>query len=184
MKIILLAPLLFIIFLQSPLKEPPKTVSKALKQKFPSAMNIKWIEEDNKSIVTRYFNGKISKEVQEREHTWRADFLLGERKTSATFDLEGHWLLAQQEIKLKDIGVQEVISAIERDFHDCEIHNIIIYNHPLYGTYYEVEGKCGNSTTNKCYDFVGLPYPPKISLKVTLPITRTIKVSCLAHIFA
>ena len=124
-------------------------------------MNIKWIEEDNKIEVTSNIMGKISNYVQDRENTWKANFMLGDRKTSVTFDLEGHWLEAQQEIKLEDIGVEEVSSAIKKDYCDCEILSIKINNNVFYGTWYDVDGKCGNTPKVKSYDYIGLPFPPR-----------------------
>ena len=161
MKTIFLATILFILSVQSSLKEPPNKVLKAFKQKFPSAMNIKWTEEDNKTKVTSNLMGKIYKYVQDEENTWKANFMLGDRKTSTTFDLEGHWLIARQEIKLEDIGVVEVSSAIKKDYYDCEILSIKINNSAFIGTWYDVEGKCGNSPKIKSYDYIGLPFPPR-----------------------
>jgi hypothetical protein len=161
MKTILLATVLFILSVQSSLKEPSNKVLKAFKQKFPSAMNIKWIEEDNRIRVTSNFMGKIYKYVQDDENTWNANFILGERITSATFDQEGHWLFALQEIKLEDIAVEEVNAAIKKDYYDCEILSIKIYNSAFIGTWYDVEGKCGNNAKLESYDYIGLPFPPR-----------------------
>lgn len=159
MKTILLATVLFILFFQSFSSEPPHKVLKTFKQKFPSAINIKWTEEDNKFKVTDNFMGKINKYVQDNENTWKANFILGDRKTSATFDLEGHWLISQQEIILEDIGIEEVVSAIKKDFYGCEILSIKRYNRAGFGTWYEVEGKCGNKPKAESYDYIGFPYP-------------------------
>jgi hypothetical protein len=159
---VLLATILFVISLQTPLKEPPNKVLKTFRQKFPSAMNITWIEEENKIKVISNYDGKIYKYVQKGENTWKANFILGDRKTSAIFDLEGHWLRAQQEIKLEDIAVQEVSSEIKKDYRDCEILSIKINNSASYGTSYDVEGKCGDKPKLKSYDYMGLPFPPKI----------------------
>jgi hypothetical protein len=155
----LLATFLLILTLQNPLKEPPHKVLKALKQKFPSAVNIQWNEDDNK--ITVNINGKIYKYVQNFESTWEANFLLGDRKTFVRIDLEGHWLLAQQEIKYEEIGVNEVKTAIKRDFINCEILFIKINNSAFGGTWYDVEGKCGNEQKIESYDYIGLPFPPK-----------------------
>ena len=91
MRTTLLSALLIIITVQSLQAGPPEKILEALKQKFPSALEIKW----NNSYGY-----------------WNADFMLGNRKTSATFDQDGHWLMAQQDIKLEDIGVTEVITSI------------------------------------------------------------------------
>jgi hypothetical protein len=156
---LLVTALIFLSF-QSSLTEPPNKVLNAFKQKFPTAMNVKWIEEDNKSSGTAYIMGKVYKYVQDDENTWKANFIIANKKTSATFDLDGHWLIAQQEIKLEDIGVKEVSSAIKKDYHDCEIRSIKIVNISSGGTYYDVEGKCGNASRIRSYDYIGLPWPP------------------------
>jgi len=162
MKTILLATIIFVLPVQSSLKEPPNKVSKAFKQKFPSAMNSQWIEEGNITRGTYNFMGKIYKSVQDHPNTWKVNFLLGNRKTLATFDLEGHWIEAQQEIKLEEIVNEEVSSAIKKDYHGCEIQTVKIYNSASLGTWYEVEGICGNTPKAKFYDYMGLPFPPKI----------------------
>jgi hypothetical protein len=162
MKTILVASIIFISSIQITLKEPPNGVLKAFKQKFPSAMNITWIEEDNNIRVTSNFNGKIYKYVQDNKNTWKVNFMLGDRKTSAIFDLAGHWLVAQQEIKFEDIAIKEVSSAIKKDYHDCKILSIKINNSAFYGTSYDVDGKCGDKPKVKFYDYMGFPFPPKI----------------------
>jgi len=157
MKTIFIAT--FILFLsgQNLIKDPPNKVLKAFNQKFPSALNIKWIEEDN--ITKGTYNG--NKYVHDDPNTWKVDFLLGDRKTSARFDVEGHWLIVQQEIKLEDISVDEVCSAIKKDFFGCEIKSIKIYNSAIAGTWYDVEGKCGSEPKIELYDYIGLPFPPR-----------------------
>lgn len=118
----------------------PQIVTKGLNKKYPTAKNIKWIKEND---------------------SWKADFLLGNKKTSAVFDFEGHWLIAKQEIDLAEIGVEEVKNAIKKDFSNCKILSIIIINVATTGTFYEVEGICGLETKKRSYDYIGLP-PPKI----------------------
>ena len=118
MKTILVAVILLNLSFQNALNEPSNDLLKSFKQKFPSAKNIKWIEEDNRIKVTAEIMGKIEKWVQNDPNTWKVIFLLGNRKTSARFDLAGHWLDAQQEIILEELGVAEVISAIKKDFYD------------------------------------------------------------------
>lgn len=159
MKTILLATVLFFLSIQSSLSEPPNKVLKAFKQKFPSAINIKWTEEDNIFEGSSNSMGKISKHVTDYENTWKANFILGDRKTSATFDLEGHWLISQQEIILQDIGIEEVVTAIKKDYKGCEILSIKRYNQAGFGTWYDVEGKCGNKPKAESYDYIGFPYP-------------------------
>jgi hypothetical protein len=121
----------------------PQVVIKGLKQKYPTAKNIEWTKEDN--IL------------------WRAEFLLGGRKTSAKFDPEGHWLSAQQEIELDEIGVEEVRTAIKKDFSACRIISIKINNWAGYGTSYDVVGLCGTENKELSYDSNGWHLPPKIT---------------------
>lgn len=118
----------------------PQVVTKGLNKKYPTAQNIKWIKENE---------------------NWKAEFLLVDRKTSAVFDLEGHWLSARQGIELEEIGVDEVKTAIKKDFSNCKILSIYIINMATTGTFYEVEGVCGSETRKRSYDYIGLP-PPKI----------------------
>lgn len=153
MKTILLSTVLLVLSVQSSLTDPPIKVMKAFKQKFPSAINIKWNEEDNKSNVTCCINGKIVKYLQDDENTWKADFILGDKKTSATFDLEGHWLVSWQELKWDDLGLEEVKEAIKKDFPDYKNEKITIYNDVFEGTHYRVRGKY--------YDWTGNTWPPK-----------------------
>jgi tRNA U38,U39,U40 pseudouridine synthase TruA len=153
MKIILIA--LFILYGQGSLKDPPEKVLKAFKQKFPSAIDVNWIEEENKVHVTSNFDGKIYKYVDDHENTWTANFMYGGRKTSATFDLEGHWQRSQQEINWDDIGVKEVREAIKKDFYETYKNRVIlIYNDVVVGTYYNVSGIY--------YDWIGNSWPPKM----------------------
>jgi len=118
----------------------PQAVTKGLIKKYPSAKSINWIKENE---------------------SWKAEFFLGDRKTSAIFDLEGHWLSAKQEINLEEIGVEEVKTAIKKDFSNCKILSVYIINMATTGTFYEVEGICGTETRKRSYDYIGLP-PPKI----------------------
>jgi len=119
----------------------PLVVTKGLNQRYPTAKNIKWVKEQN---------------------LWKAEFLLGGRKTSASFDFEGNWFSAKQEIELEEIGVEEVKTAIKKDFSNCKIISIKIINEAISGTWYEVEGTCGSESKKQSYDYKGLP-PPKIS---------------------
>lgn len=111
----LLATILIALSIRSSLTEPPKEVLIALKQKFTSSINIRWTEEAHNYHSSSYFIDKIRKYVQDDENTWEADFMPGHRKTSATFDLKGHWLTAKQEIKLEEIGVDEARSATDKE---------------------------------------------------------------------
>ena len=147
MKTSIIAILLVFGFIVSNLSAQPIAVNKGLQQKFPSAKNIIW---------TKGYYGSY------KYYSWKAEFILGGRKTSAEFDTLGHWVSAHQEINFEDIGVEEVKTAIKRDFSNCKILSIIINNWATVGTSYDVEGICGTENKKQSYDFDGLPFPPKI----------------------
>lgn len=151
MKASIITILLVFGFAVNILVAQPQEVTKGLKQKFPTAKNIKWTKEDN--------------------DYWRAEFLLGGRKTSAKFDPEGHWHSAQQEIDLEEIGVEEVRAAIKKDFSACRIISIKINNWAGYGTSYDVEGICGTENKKLSYDSNGWYWPPKITQFLVHSIT-------------
>lgn len=140
MKTLIITIIFVFGFLLNILNAQPQVVTKGLNQKYPTAKDIKWIKENE---------------------NWKAEFLLGNRKTSAIFDLEGHWLSAKQKINLEEIGVEEVKIAISKDFSNCKILSIYIINMATTGTFYEVGGICGSESRNRYYDYIGLP-PPKI----------------------
>jgi hypothetical protein len=119
----------------------PNLAIKELKRKFPSAVKIKWTKDDD---------------------YWVASFNLKDRKASAEFTPDGHWIHSQMEITLSEIGVKEVRSAITKDFTNCEIISIIIHNSLFSGTWYDVKAKCGGKERNSSYDYRGWPWPPRI----------------------
>jgi len=121
---------------------PPEIVIKSLKQKFPSAAEIKWKKID-------YYD------------FWEASFKLKDRNTSAVFTSDGHWLYSRMEITFNEIGVEEVKSAIRKDFPECEIISVIINNSLTTGTWYNVKAKCKENIIESDYDYIGLPWPPK-----------------------
>lgn len=163
MKTIIFTTFVLLISFQNSPQEPPSKVMMGLKKEFPNASNIKWIEIDNKIEGTIRFNEKIQRYAYDLDNYWKAEFMVGVRKTSVTLDLEGHWLLAQQEITIEDIGIEEVKAAITKDFSACNIISIKINNWPGQGTTYDVEGICGTEKKNLSYDIRGWPWPPKIS---------------------
>ena len=161
MKTIIFATFLLLFTIQNSSKEPPRKVSIGLKKEFPTAINIKWTEIDNKRFETIDSMGKITKRVIELDNHWKAEFLVGVRKTSVTFDIEGHWLVAQQEITIEDIGIEEVKAAINKDFYACKIISIELSSLPGLGTFYHVEGSCGTEIIKRSYDHRGWP-PPRM----------------------
>jgi hypothetical protein len=144
MKTLILILSLSIAFFANILEAQPIVIVKALKQKYPSAININWTKGRN-------------------NYGWEANFTLGGKKTAATFDPEGNFIVVQQEIKLEEIGIKEVISAIKRDYSGCKIISIKINNDFLGFTFYNVIGKCGDSQKESSYDWIGRPWPPKIT---------------------
>jgi hypothetical protein len=147
MKAYLITILLSIEFVVNILAAQPPVVIKALKQKFPSATSINWVKKE--------------------DNNWEATFLLGGRKTSAVFTSDGHWLTAVQEIKLEELGNDNVRMAIKRDFPNCEVLHIGLYTSLSYGTWYSVVVKCGKSMDVKFYDSNGWDWPPKMTLICT-----------------
>jgi hypothetical protein len=142
MKAILITFLLSIELLTNILFAQPPVVIKALKQKYLAATNISWAKDE--------------------VDNWQAKFFLGGRKTSAVFTPDGHWLKAVQEIKLEELGNDYIRSAIKRDFPNCEVLHIDLYNSFAVGTWYDVVVKCGTSTEVKSYDWNGWDWPPKM----------------------
>jgi hypothetical protein len=143
MKALIISFLFVFGFAVNTLIAQPQVVTKGLKQEFPTAKNIKWIEVP--------------------DNFWKAEFLLGGRKTSAVFDVDGHWLSTKQEIDLEEIEVEEVRAAIKKDFSSCKILSVKINNVLGLGTWYDVEGICGTETKTLSYNSYGWPWPPKIS---------------------
>jgi Tfp pilus assembly protein PilX len=135
-------------FTVSNLIAQPQTVTKGLQQKFPTAKDISWTKGHYSSW---------------RYHSWKAEFILGGRKTSAEFDTLGRWISAHQELDFEEIGVEEVKNAIKKDFNACKITSIKINNWASYGTSYDVEGVCGTEIKRLSYDYKGWPWPPKIT---------------------
>jgi len=148
MKAFFLTVLLFIGSSQIFAGKPPEVVAKALKQKFPSAINITWIREDS--------------------YHWKSNFTTKNRKLSASFDSDGHWYLSQMEITFAELRIDEVRSAIKKDYPSCTIVSIII-NERQFGTFYDVKVKCGNTISYDTYDGNGMHLPK---------ITQLLKSDC------
>ena len=154
MKTILFATILLIGSVQSFVKEPPPKVLKAFTQKFPSAMDIKWIEEDN--IRKGTFNSK--EYVQDNENTWKVRFKLKDKNASARFTLDGHWLWSELEKSLAGTR-EEVRSALKRDYPKCEVLSIYIREYVGSGSWYDIKIKCDDLIKDVSYDYKGWPFP-------------------------
>lgn len=139
MKTSIITILILFVFAVNVSISQPLVVKEGLKEKYPSAKNIKWIKE--------------------KYNYWKAEFILGGRKTSALFDVEGHWLKATQAINIEEIGIEEVKAAIKKDFSTCKIISIEIINGSGLGTWYDVVGRCGKDTIERSYDHRGWPLP-------------------------
>jgi hypothetical protein len=140
MKTFVLTILLFIGSIQIFAVKQPEVVAKAFKQKFPSALNIKW--------------------VKDRDNLWNVSFKLNNKKTSASFSSDGHWIWGEIEKPINELR-DEVKDAIKRDYPRCEIISIYLREWVGMGSWYKVKVKCGNSISEASYDEHGWP-PPKI----------------------
>jgi hypothetical protein len=140
MKAFVLTSLLLIGSSQLFAGKPPEVVAKAFKQKFPSAINIKWTTDHN--------------------NYWMARFSLNNKYASSTFTSDGHWIWGELEKSIKEVR-EEVKNAINRDHPNCEIISLTLTEYIGEGSWYDVKFKCGNTIGYATYDEKGLP-PPKI----------------------
>ena len=132
----LLIFLLFIGTLQNHL--PPQKVINALKQKFPSANNIKWQE-------------------QKDNISWEASFRLNEKKATATFMSDAHWVQSTLEITADELN-ESVKSSVKLDHPGCRILYAIMTEESQM-TWYLVKIKCGSKETESLYDYRGMHFP-------------------------
>jgi hypothetical protein len=139
MKISLMIILLLFGTLQS--QNPTQKVRNALKQKFPSAVNINW--------------QKIP-----YSDNWKAVFNLRDRKVTASFTKEAEWFESTMEITAHELN-EEVKFAIKRDYPKCEILSAII-NEGQIITWDLVKIKCGDKIFEVSYDYRGMSFPPRI----------------------
>jgi hypothetical protein len=121
--------------------KPPESVAKAFKQKFPSAINIKW--------------------VKERDNFWLASFNINNRKASVKYTIDGYWIWAEMEKPYSELRV-EIRDAIKRDYGPwCTILSIYLQEWVGCGSQYVVKMTCGNGIDESVYDEKGW-LPPRI----------------------
>jgi hypothetical protein len=141
MKAFVLAVFLLIGSSQAFGGKPPEVVAKAFKQKFPSAININWVEEP--------------------DNFWLASFNLQNKKGSIRYTIDGHWIWAEIEKPYSELR-EEVRNAIKRDYGPwCTILSIQLEEYIGGGSCYVVKVTCGNGIDESVYDEKGWP-PPRI----------------------
>jgi hypothetical protein len=113
---------------------PPETVNKAFKQKFPNAVEIKW--------------GK------EGAQEWEANFKLDGINMSSNFNNSGEWLETETEIAASKIP-DKIIMAINNSYKNCKIVSGAIIERLKASTIYEVDIKIGAIKKEVLYNLDG-----------------------------
>ena len=158
MKAFVLIILLSIVSVHIFAQEPPELVMNALKNKFPSAINIKWVRQSRKHY--EYPNNNLAFHKLSFIYYWKASFNLNNKKASSTFTSDGHWICGELEKSINELR-EEVRNAIKHDYPDCEILSIYLSEWIGSGSGYEIKIKCGNTVKEVGYNENGWP-PPKI----------------------
>jgi len=115
---------------------PPETVNKAFKQKFPNAVEIKW-EKDG---------------VQE----WEANFKLEGINMTSNFNNSGEWLETETEIPASKIP-DKIIMAINASYKNYKVVSGAIIERSKASTIYEVDIKSGAIKKEVLYNLDGSP---------------------------
>jgi hypothetical protein len=134
MRCLVLAVLLFIGSSQIFAGKPPEVVAKVFKQKFPSAINIKWEQTGDK--------------------LWEVKFNLKNSRLIAVFTSDGHWVRSEKEISYLELR-EEVRKAIKRDYPSCEIIALRMIDAVGMGSWYWLDVKCGDKISGEVYDSNG-----------------------------
>jgi hypothetical protein len=101
---------------------PPEIVLKAFKQKFPSAINVKW--------------GK------ENKTEWEAAFIIDNVNVSANYTASGDWLETEKEIPITKLP-NEILTAIQKADKNCTIVGAAVIENSISETTYEADIKSG-----------------------------------------
>jgi hypothetical protein len=109
---------------------PPDAVSRAFKQKFTSATNIKWGKESNQE--------------------WEANFKNNGINGSANFSIAGDWLETETEIPISKLP-ETVISAINQAHEGCKIVGASIIERVNSDILYEADIRTGLKTMEALY---------------------------------
>jgi hypothetical protein len=120
---------------------PPQKVINAMKQKFPSALNIKW-------------------QKQKYGDFWKASFILSKRNATASFRSDAQWFQSTIEITADELNTA-IKSKIKEEHPGCLVLSAIM-TELTYTTGYLVRMKCGDEIIEIAYDYQGM-HPPKIT---------------------
>ena len=137
-------------------QKPPELVVNELKNKFPSAINIKWVKQSNKhSEYTVDLNNNNFKLVKVSfYYYWEASFNLNDKKLSVSITEDGHWIVSKMKISIAELR-DEVMSGVKYYYPSCEIISIEMIESVAVGTFYEIYVKCGAKEYGEIYDSNG-----------------------------
>jgi hypothetical protein len=101
---------------------PPEPVLKAFNQKFPGAIEVKW--------------------VKENDSEWEASFRFDNIITSANFSINGEWIETEKEKPVSELP-EAIVSAINKSHKNCKIVGAAIIESAKSETIYEADIKTG-----------------------------------------
>jgi outer membrane lipoprotein-sorting protein len=90
-------------------KNPPENVKKAFAEKYASAQSVKWDSEEKTE--------------------WEAEFRVGDKKMSASFDNSGKWIESETAIAEKELPAA-VVSTLNKDFQGYKRGPVEIFESP------------------------------------------------------